>query len=65
MVKLIDILNLMEQSQDLRICIAFNEWYGLNAITATKVLPKETLNRGVSSIKINDDSVFIFLEEVK
>lgn len=62
MIKLIDILNLMEQSQDLRIYTDKKEWYGMNAITAVKLLPKETLIRGVSFIKGNDSSVFIFLE---
>ena len=63
MIKLDDILAVMERSQNLRIYIAEKEWYRLNVITAVNLLPKEIKGCKVSFVQIQDNFVIVFLQE--
>lgn len=61
MIKLIDILRLMEEKQDLRIYLGDGEWIAMSAFTALKVIHEETLYRKVFHIEIHDSTVSIYL----
>lgn len=63
MIKLDDILAVMERSQNLRIYIAEKEWYRLNVITAVNLLPNEIKGCKVLFIQIKDNFVIVFLQE--
>lgn len=63
MIKLNDILSIMEPSQDLRIYIGDSEWIGMRAYAALKVIKYKTQQRNVTNIEFRDDSVFIYLEQ--
>ena len=63
MIKLTDILSIMQPSQDLRIYVGDSEWIGTSAYTALKVIKYKTQQHNVVNIKICDGSVFIYLEQ--
>lgn len=63
MIKLNDILSIMEPSQDLRIYVGDSEWIGTSAYAALKVIKYKTQQPNVVNIKICDGSVFIYLEQ--
>ena len=63
MIKLNDILSIMEPSLDLRIYIGDSEWIGMSAYAALKVIKYKTQQRNVTNIEFRDDSVFIYLEQ--
>lgn len=67
MIKLNDILSIMEPAQYLRIyvgdideCI---EWACMTAYAALKVINDKTQQCNVTNIEFRDDSVFIYLEQ--
>ncbi len=63
MIKLNDILSIMEPSQYLRIYVGDTEWTSMTAYAALKVINDKTQQRNVTSIELRDDSVFIYLEQ--
>ncbi len=63
MIKLNDILSIMEPAQYLRIYVGNIEWVSMTAYAALKVINNKTQQCNVMSIKICDDSVFIYLEQ--
>lgn len=63
MIKLNDILSIMEPSQDLRIYIGDSEWMGMSAYAALKVVKYKTQQRNVMNIEFCDGSVLIYLEQ--
>lgn len=67
MVKLNDILSIMEPAQYLRIYVGNIdediEWTSMTAYAALKVINDKTQQRNVTNIKICDDSVLIYLEQ--
>ena len=67
MIKLNDILSIMEPSQDLRIYIGNIdediEWTSMTAYAALKVINDKTQQRNVMNIEFRDDSVLIYLEQ--
>ena len=63
MIKLNDILSIMEPSQDLRIYVGDSEWISMSAYAALKVITYKTQQRNVMNIKLCDGSVFIYLEQ--
>ena len=63
MIKLNDILSIMEPAQDLRIYVGDSEWIGISAYAALKVIRYKTQQRNVTSINFGDGSVSIYLEE--
>ncbi len=67
MIKLNDILSIMEPAQYLRIYVGNIdrdiEWVSMTAYAALKVINDKTQQCNVMSIKICDDSVFIYLEQ--
>lgn len=63
MIKLNDILSIMEPSQDLRIYIGDIEWMGMSAYAALKVVKYKTQQRNVTNIEFCDGSVLIYLEQ--
>ena len=63
MIKLNDILSIMEPAQDLRIYVGDSEWISMNAYAALKVIKHKTQQRNVMSIKFCDGSAFIYLEQ--
>jgi hypothetical protein len=63
MIKLNDILSIMEPAQDLRIYIGDSEWMGMSAYVALKVVKYKTQQRNVTNIEFCDGSVLIYLEQ--
>lgn len=63
MIKLNDILSIMEPAQDLRIYIGDSEWMGMSAYAALKVVKYKTQQRNVTNIEFCDGSVLIYLEQ--
>lgn len=63
MIKLNDILSIMEPAQDLRIYVGDSEWIGMTAYAALQVINDKTQQRNVTNIEICDGSVFIRLEQ--
>ena len=63
MIKLNDILSIMEPAQDLRIYIGDSEWMGMSAYAALKVVKYKTHQRNVTNIEFCDGSVLIYLEQ--
>lgn len=63
MIKLTDILSIMEPAQDLRIYVGDSKWIGMSAYAALKVIRYKTQQRNVTNVKICDGSVSIYLEE--
>jgi hypothetical protein len=63
MIKLNDILSIMEPTQDLRIYVEDSEWISMSAYAALKVIRYKTQQRNVMNIKLCDGSVFICLEQ--
>lgn len=63
MIKLNDILSIMEPAQDLRIYVGDSEWIGMSAYAALKVIRYKTQQRNVTNVRICDGSVFIHLEQ--
>ena len=67
MVKLNDILSIMEPAQYLRIYVGDIDddikWISMTAYAALKVITHKTQQRNVMSIKFCDGSVFIYLEQ--
>lgn len=63
MIKLNDILSIMEPAQYLRIYVGDIEWTSMTAYAALKVINDKTQQRNVTNIKICDGSVFIYLEQ--
>ena len=67
MIKLNDILSIMEPAQYLRIYVGDIdediEWASMTAYAALKVINDKTQQRNVTNIKFRDDSVFIYLEQ--
>ena len=66
MIKLNDILSIMEPAQYLRIYVGNIdediEWASMTAYAALKVINDKTQQRNVTNIEFRDDSVFIYLE---
>ena len=63
MIKLNDILSIMEPAQYLRIYVAEKEWYRLNACAALKVINDKTQQCNVTNVEICNGLVFIRLEQ--
>ena len=67
MIKLIDILSIMEPAQYLRIYVGDIDedikWTSMTAYAALKVINDKTQQRNVTNIKFCDGSVFIYLEQ--
>lgn len=67
MVKLNDILSIMEPAQYLRIYVGDIDedikWTCMTAYAALKVINDKTQQRNVTNIKFCDGSVFIYLEQ--
>ncbi len=63
MIKLNDILSIMDPTQYLRIYVGDNGWTSMTAYAALKVINDKTQQRNVTNIKICDGSVFIRLEQ--
>lgn len=67
MIKLNDILSIMEPVQYLRIYVGdideYIEWASMTAYAALKVINDETQQCNVTKIEFRDDSVFIYLEQ--
>ncbi len=63
MIKLIDILNIIDESQALKIYIGNGEYLTMNAYTALKIINDDNLlHRIVSHILFCGDSMFIDLK---
>lgn len=63
MIKLNDILSIMEPAQDLRIYVGDSEWIGISTYAALKVIRYKTQQRNVTNINFGNGSVSIYLEE--
>lgn len=63
MIKLNDILSIMEPAQYLRIYVGDIEWASMTAYAALKVINDKTQQRNVTNIIICDGSVCIYLEQ--
>lgn len=67
MVKLNDILSIMEPAQYLRIYVGDIDedikWISMTAYAALKVINNKTQQRNVTNIEFRDDSVLIYLEQ--
>ena len=63
MIKLNDILSIMDPTQYLRIYVGDSEWTSMTAYAALQVINDKTQQRNVTNIEICDGSVFIRLEQ--
>mgnify|MGYP003170330454 CR=1 FL=1 len=63
MIKLNDILSIMDPTQYLRIYVGDSEWTSMTAYATLQVINDKTQQRNVTNIEICDGSVFIHLEQ--
>lgn len=63
MIKLNDILSIMDITQYVRIYVGDNEWTSMTVYAALQVINDKTQQRNVTNLKICDGSVFIRLEQ--
>ncbi len=63
MIKLNDILSIMDITQYVRIYVGDNEWTSMTVYAALQVINDKIQQRNVTNLKICDGSVFIRLEQ--
>lgn len=63
MIKLNDILSIMEPAQYFRLYVGDSEWISMTACVALKAINDKTQQRNVTNIEICNCSVFIHLEQ--